>query len=471
MYTGARRGWLRYIEFMIADLFCIELAFILGFVLRHGMLNPFGTLIYSRMGIALLMGQIIVGFLNESYRNIFQRGYLGELKAVFLHSTYCLTFIFIYMFVMQMTGSYSRIVLVSTWFYSIVFIYMERICCKKLMDRWMIRHGEIRSVMLISQKSTVKNCLEVLEAHRYVAYKITSIVLIGKDAVGKEIKGIPVVATEHNITEYLKNNIVDEAFLNLYEDTDLIEDLTGQFLEAGVTVHRVLAKLTETSIKERVVENFGGFVVVSTSLKLATPQQVLVKRIIDFFGSLFGLLIMVIAFVIFAPIIFIQSPGSVFFSQIRVGKGGRRFKVYKFRTMYKDAEERKKDLMSQNEMQGLMFKIKDDPRIIPIGRFMRKMSIDELPQMWNILKGDMSLVGTRPPTIDEWSQYKLKDLKRLSIKPGLTGLWQVSGRSGITDFEEVVALDTKYITEWSIGLDIKIMLKTVQVVILQKGSA
>ena len=134
--------------------------------------------------------------------------------------------------------------------------------------------------------------------------------------------------------------------------------------------------------------------------------------------------------------------------------------------MYMDAEERKKELMNQNRVQGgMMFKIENDPRIIGgangIGNFIRKYSIDEFPQFWNVLKGDMSLVGTRPPTVDEWEKYDLHHRARLSIKPGITGMWQVSGRSEITDFEEVVKLDERYIREWCFGLDIKIILKTV----------
>ena len=135
-----------------------------------------------------------------------------------------------------------------------------------------------------------------------------------------------------------------------------------------------------------------------------------------------------------------------------------------------DAEERKKELMKENKMNGLMFKMDDDPRIIPIGKFIRKYSIDEFPQFWNVLKGDMSLVGTRPPTVDEYEQYDLHHKVRLSIKPGLTGMWQVSGRSDITDFEEVVALDNKYIREWSIWLDIKILIETLGAVLGSKGS-
>ena len=174
--------------------------------------------------------------------------------------------------------------------------------------------------------------------------------------------------------------------------------------------------------------------------------------------------------VFLAPAILIESRGPLIFKQKRVGKNGRFFYVYKFRSMYKDAEERKKALMEKNEMKGLMFKMTDDPRITKVGKFIRKTSLDELPQFFNILKGDMSLVGTRPPTVGEFKMYESYHKRRLSMKPGLTGMWQVSGRSDIEDFEEVVRLDLEYIDNWSIGLDIKIILKTIGVIFKHKGA-
>lgn len=217
----------------------------------------------------------------------------------------------------------------------------------------------------------------------------------------------------------------------------------------------------------------------TASLNMATPLQLLVKRIMDICGGFVGLLFTGIATLFLAPAIYIASPGPIFFSQVRIGKNGRKFKIYKFRSMYMDAEERKKELMDKNEMQGLMFKMDADPRIIGsgpdgtkkgLGWFIRKTSLDEFPQFWNVLKGDMSLVGTRPPTVDEWNQYDYHHRARMAIKPGITGMWQVSGRSDITDFEEVVRLDREYIEKWNLGLDIKILFKTVMVVFKGSGS-
>lgn len=242
-----------------------------------------------------------------------------------------------------------------------------------------------------------------------------------------------------------------------------------RFLDMGIVVHVNLSWKQE-ELPNHIVEKLGEASVLTTSVKTASIYQVTMKRLIDIVGGVVGVIFTAVLCVILAPIIYIQSPGPIFFSQWRVGKNGRRFKIYKFRSMYTDAEERKKELMSQNKMNGLMFKMDEDPRIFPAGHIIRKFSLDEFPQFWNVLKGDMSLVGTRPPTVDEFEQYEEHHRIRLSIKPGITGLWQVSGRSDITDFEEVVQLDNQYIVNWSLKLDIKIMLKTIGVVLGAKGS-
>ena len=221
----------------------------------------------------------------------------------------------------------------------------------------------------------------------------------------------------------------------------------------------------------------------TTTLNYASGRDLFLKRLIDICGGIVGCIITGILFVILAPLIYIQSPGPIFFSQERVGKNGKRFKIYKFRSMYLDAEERKQELMEQNRVEdGMMFKLEFDPRIIGckkradgtikkgVGNYIRDWSLDEFPQFFNVLKGDMSIVGTRPPTMDEWGKYEIHHRARLATKPGITGMWQVSGRSDITDFEEVVALDTKYINDWSIGLDIKILFKTVLVVLHREGA-
>jgi len=194
------------------------------------------------------------------------------------------------------------------------------------------------------------------------------------------------------------------------------------------------------------------------------------KRTFDIFFSGTAIVCLSPFLIVTALAIRIESKGPIIYKSKRVGSNYDIFDFLKFRSMYADAEERKKELMAQNEMNGLMFKMENDPRITKTGDFLRKTSLDEFPQFINILKGDMSLVGTRPPTLDEFAQYSPYHKKRLSFRPGLTGMWQVSGRSDITDFEEIVKLDVEYIDNWSFWLDIKILLKTFLEVFTQKGA-
>jgi exopolysaccharide biosynthesis polyprenyl glycosylphosphotransferase len=194
------------------------------------------------------------------------------------------------------------------------------------------------------------------------------------------------------------------------------------------------------------------------------PDQMIFKRIFDIAGALVGVFVFVVFYPFLAVMIRLTSRGTVFFRQVRVGKNGKRFIIYKFRSMAIDAEKQRKELLELNECDGAIFKIANDPRITAVGRFMRKLSLDELPQFINVLKGEMSLVGTRPPTVDEVSQYQKWHHRRISIRPGITGLWQVSGRNKIKNFDEIVKLDLSYIDNWSIWLDIKIILKTIAVI-------
>lgn len=214
----------------------------------------------------------------------------------------------------------------------------------------------------------------------------------------------------------------------------------------------------------------GKALMLSNPSKVFNFGQLFLKRCLDIIGAVVGLIITAVILPFVAAAIRLESPGPLFFRQDRVGENGRIFKCWKFRSMFVGAETRKHGLMAHNEMQGAMFKMKDDPRVTRVGRFIRKTSIDELPQFWNVFKGEMSLVGTRPPTPDEVATYENWHRKRICIKPGITGLWQVSGRNQIQDFDEVVRLDIRYIEEWSLWLDIKILARTIWVVMAGKGA-
>ena len=234
-----------------------------------------------------------------------------------------------------------------------------------------------------------------LDVYKRQGYYVSGIILSDLKNVDKNFLGIPVVADQNDAIEYLQAHVVDEVFIDLPEYSKWRNELVDACNEMGITIHLNIGAANLRG-RNTLVEKFADHMVITTSISFADPRQLMVKRIMDIIGGIIGLGLTAIIMIIFGPIIFIQSPGSIFFSQERVGRNGRKFKIYKFRSMYLNAEERKKELMSQNKMQGFMFKIDDDPRIIPIGKFMRKTSLDEFPQFWNVLKGDMSLVGTRP---------------------------------------------------------------------------
>ena len=277
------------------------------------------------------------------------------------------------------------------------------------------------------------------------------------------------IVTLDNLVTYATRSVVDQVVINLPSENFLIVDFVSQFEMMGLPVAVNIATLEFVTNSEKAIQRFGNSSVVNFSTTFYRSSDVALKRMIDIIGSLFGLVICGIVSIFLVPLIK-KDGGPAIFAQDRVGRNGRIFKFYKFRSMRVDAEEIKKDLMSQNQMQGGMFKIENDPRVTKIGYFIRKTSLDELPQFWNVLKGDMSLVGTRPPTLDEYMKYTPEQKRRLSFKPGITGLWQISGRSNITNFDDVVKLDVTYLDGWTIWKDIEILLKTIKVVVMKDGA-
>ena len=197
-------------------------------------------------------------------------------------------------------------------------------------------------------------------------------------------------------------------------------------------------------------------------------ERSIAKRLVDIVGAIVGLIITAVISIPIAVLTLIDDPGSIFYSQIRCGHNGKAFRIWKFRSMIKDADKLKH--LVKNEANGHIFKCAEDPRITKVGKFLRRTSLDELPQFWNVLKGEMSLVGTRPPTGDEVSQYLEHHWRRLHVKPGLTGEWQVNGRSHIKDFEQVFELDLQYQTKWHKFYDLSLIFKTIYVIVTRVGA-
>ena len=471
MYKKENNSWLKHIDFVILDILCLQLAFILAYEIRVAKGIPYLNPLYENMAFVLVIFQLLVSFFGESFSGVLRRGFLIEMKCMIEHEICVMLLAVLYLFMSQQGVMYSRgaFTIMCTLYFFIA--YAARIGWKKVIRSRKFAEGEKRSILIITTDAKAANVVKALRGDSYGTYHLAGVALLDKNKTGSMIQSVPVVAGADDVTAYIHKNWVDEVFFALPEHVDIPKKIMKDCNRMGVVTHVQLAALNELG-KNQVVEEIAGYMVLSSSINIVSSWQLLVKRLMDIAGGLVGCIFTGIIYIFIAPIMKVKSPGPVFFSQVRMGKNGKPFKIYKFRSMYMDAEERKKELMEKNNIKdGLMFKMDDDPRIIKgIGHFIRKTSLDEFPQFWNILKGDMSLVGTRPPTMDEWDKYELHHRRRLAIKPGLTGMWQVSGRSEITDFEEVVKLDTKYIEQWSIGLDIKILFKTVTVVFTGSGA-
>ena len=482
MYRKKSVGWLKHIDFIALDQICLQVAFVLAYMIRHGGGNPYGIELYRGMAFFLFLIDFVVLFFMQTLSGVMKRRYYQEFVITFKHALMVELLAVLYLFVMRVGGEYSRTILLVTGAIYFVITYVIRIVMKKALKREMNK-GSKRSLLIVTTRSTAADIVENIRENNFESYNISGLVILDEDMTGQEINGVTVVANVENVPEYICSEWVDEVFLNPTLDMVLPQKMISDFVVAGITVHINLLTDVEWAGKRQLVESVANYKVLTTSINYATEKQVFFKRTMDIVGGLVGCVLTAIIFVFVAPAIYIQSPGPIFFSQERVGKNGKKFRIYKFRSMYLDAEERKKELMEQNRVKdGMMFKLDFDTRVIGnkilpdgthktgIGNFLRVTSLDEFPQFYNVLKGDMSLVGTRPPTLDEWVKYELHHRTRMAIKPGITGMWQVSGRSKITDFEEIVKLDTQYITEWSIGLDIKILLKTVLAVVKRDGS-
>lgn len=470
MYRRVENGLSKHWDFIIVDLFMLELSLFLAYLIRYNGAWPVSDTPYRNLLLLLPLLHIVTAFLINNYSGIVRRGYLRELHCTIIQCCAVAVFMLLCFLILHTTNQYSTTVLFLVWGIAILLIYAGRVILKKVLKHMGDFSLELPHLVIVASAKEAARLVEELKANSYNRYRVSGVIY--SDAFAKQgemVKDIPVVADMRTYEEYMRQEVVDEVFVALKLTDPYISRIISPIEEIGATLHLRIPSLLPTAFPQT-VSHIGSYTAVTSSPKMVTQTQMLLKRLIDIASALAGLLLTGIAFLFVAPIVKKQAPGPIFFSQTRVGRNGRQFKIYKFRSMYTDAEERKKELMAQNQMQGLMFKMENDPRIFPFGHFLRKSSIDELPQFWNVLKGDMSLVGTRPPTLDEYRHYELHHKFRLAFKPGITGLWQVSGRSSITDFEDVVKLDSEYIRNWSLGLDIKIILKTFKVV-LKRGGA
>ncbi|MCF0228503.1 MAG: sugar transferase [Parasporobacterium sp.] len=498
MYSKPSGKWLKHLDFLIFDLIILTGAYIFSCLLRYDFKVPSVWVpLFTRSGVALLVLYITVAAVSRNYHDILQRNRWAEAGRVFTQILFTFVLFILYLYIIK-ENDFSRRIYAYSAGMSLIAIWCWRVIWKRIIRNRLVKDNNLPQLLIISDRYAAADIAYRIKKKQYDYFRIKGIVTFGNDENEKDSPDksggffnddeliinrgvepgragsgstfvIPVVCKSEDIKAYLLSGVVDEVFIRV-DDDKTEKEITDYCLELGITVHIALSEVNMRHTN-MFIGKVGGNTVLTASNNVTAEWKLALKRAFDILGGLAGCVVMLIMYLYVAPKIRRADPGPVFFKQERIGKNGRHFMIYKFRSMYLDAEARKAELMEKNEMKGHMFKMENDPRILPgIGARIRKSSIDEWPQFINVLKGDMSLVGTRPPTVDEYTHYEPHHKARLSFRPGITGLWQVSGRSEITDFEEIVRLDNRYIREWSLGLDAGILVKTVYVVASHKGA-
>lgn len=469
MYLSTKGRFSKHIDFILLDIICMEVSFVIAYFVRHGNLVLFDNKSYRAAMIILIVLNLATCYIFNSMQDVLKRSKQLEFYATIKQVIFTTLFLVLYLFVTKTSDDVSRNVIIIFPLIYLVLSYILRLIYKAILKR-ILKNKTNRQFVIITLKDRSEGLINKIKS-TVNDITIKGIILLDTNDV-KEISGIKVVSDNENVFKYLQTEYVDEILISIgdFDAKDLIKKLSLM----GIVLHVEYNGIDDLvgSNNKLIVENIANTTVVTSTINTISPLQLFVKRFMDIVFGIIGTIITLILAIIIGPIIKCKSKGPIFFVQDRVGRNGKVFKMIKFRSMYLDAEDRKKELANQNENKDqMMFKIDKDPRIIAgIGEFIRKTSIDEFPQFINVLKGEMSVVGTRPPTLDEWNKYDLHHRARLAIKPGITGLWQVSGRSEIKDFEEVVRLDTEYIKNFSLWKDAAIIFKTIKVVFSRRGA-
>ena len=458
-----RYSWSKHFDFFVLDVISWFLSFLISFYIRHRNLSLFQERIYVLFLFVYIISDLFIYFLLNPYDNVLRNGYLVELKNTILNSVLITLASTAFLFIFKIGNEFSRITLFLTSVIYVLISYVLRLIWKKHIREKAVetvKNGD-KSLLIICKFKEAEVIINNIKKNNYDYYQISGLCIVDKKMIGETIDECEVVASKENLLDYVSSKWIDDIFISSY---NLIPKAIMKELSlTGIPIHIKIDEIKDLNDRVQIIENFSSYNTIGVVRREYSFFEPLIKRLMDIIGGLIGCLFTLLLIVVIGPMIYVKSPGPIIYVSDRVGKNGKVFKFYKFRSMVLNADDLKDSLKKQNRVKdGMMFKIENDPRIIPgIGSFIRKTSLDEFPQFFNVLKGDMSLVGTRPPTVDEWQKYSPYYRSRLSIKPGITGLWQISGRSEITDFDEVVRLDNEYINNWSIDLDLKILFKTV----------
>jgi len=355
-----------------------------------------------------------------------------------------------------------------------VLLVAEKIVVR-LLARWVRSKGlNYRTVLIVGTGRRATDIAHLIADHKYWGYKILGFVSDGH-RLSNGWARYRIFGTVPDLKRVLETGEIPEpideiVFAVTRKKLDEMKQIFLMCEELGIRT-RVAMNFLQNRVARLEIEELEGVPFLTFTTTPSNETQLALKRLLDIAISLLLLALAGPAIAIAALAIKISSPGSILFKQKRIGLNGRMFTLYKFRTMIADAHARRDEVAHLNEMNGPVFKVRDDPRVTPVGRWLRRFSLDEIPQLWNVLKGDMSLVGPRPPIPEEVASYHRWHRRRLSMKPGLTCLWQVSGRNEIQDFDHWMKLDLQYIDNWSPSLDLKILLRTIPAVLSGKGAS
>jgi exopolysaccharide biosynthesis polyprenyl glycosylphosphotransferase len=455
-------------------------AFIAAYFLKRYLPAPFGGLITEPNYYVVLLLIIIIwyitfrlGNLYESYRKqTLERILWQMIKAVLIG----MSILLICLYLLKIKDV-SRLLLGLFCLFDIVLLGLSKSFTYKILASYRNKGFNYRNILIFGSKKRALDIIGTIEQHAYSGYRVLGCLDVDNALVGKELKkGIRVIGLIENLRDVLKNEIVDEIIIAM--PMRIIDEPHQAMIaaeELGIPIRivpdwQIDKLLYKPKIAKVTFEEFLGYPTMAMATTSPLKDKLLIKYLIDYvFAGILTILLLPV-FAVIAAAIKIFSTGPVFYRQQRSGLNGRKFVLYKFRTMTIDAEGKHRQLSALNESDGPVFKIKNDPRIIPyIGTFLRKTSLDELPQLINILRGEMSLVGPRPPIPAEVEQYNDWQRRRLSMKPGLTCIWQTTPRRNEISFNDWMKMDLEYIDNWSLNLDFRILLKTLVVVLLGWG--
>lgn len=457
---------------LVVLLFQERILGVAGF-LREPMSDPaagqfFALAAYLKVSLVYSFVSVAVFFNRGLYVRQRSMARLDELYLV-MKSLIISAFLMMAISVLLPELPYTRAIIVSNFFLSLVLIDLWRITLRKVVGFLAQRGvGLLRAVIYGAGKSG-RILSNQIKLHPEFGYSVVGYVDDDPAKKGQVYEDVGVLGAFEKLPEIVVSHDVDEVLVAIPSATHRhLLHVVFELRERRIPF-MVIADLFELVTRRVSVMQIGSIPLLRLWRSPLEGWQGYIKRAIDIAGALAGVVIFLPFWLLIIILIKLDSRGPIFYRQERLGKGGRPFKIFKFRSMVVGADEMLPELADFNEMDGPIFKIKKDPRITGVGRFLRKFSVDEFPQLINVLKGDMSLVGPRPPIPEEVEEYERWQMKRLTVPQGVTGLWQVSGRNLLT-FEEMVRLDIYYIENWSLWLDLKILLKTVPVVVLMRGA-